>query len=150
MNIRNAKTSDAVSIHSLISCYAQLDRMLFRSMAYIYENLQMFTVLENDGEIVGCCALQIVWKDLAEIKSIAVADACKSRGYGKLLTESAISNARALGVEKVFALTLEPQFFERLGFSQVDKSKLPMKVWSDCAKCSKQDNCDEIAVELPL
>jgi len=51
-----------------------------------------------------------------------------------------------LGVPRVFALTLEPDFFEKLGFEVVKKETLPMKVWSDCAKCPKQQNCDEIAV----
>ena len=63
-----------------------------------------------------------------------------------MLVTTAIEQAVGLGVPKVFALTLEPDFFEKLGFEIVEKETLPMKVWSDCAKCSKQENCDEIAV----
>ena len=150
MNIRTAKISDVDNIYTLISCYAQLDRMLFRSKAYIYENLQTFNVAQIDDEIVGCCALQIVWKDLAEIKSIAISETQKNKGIGKSLVEIAIKDAQKLGIQKVFALTLEQKFFEKIGFSKVDKDSLPMKVWSDCAKCPKQDHCDEIAVELLL
>ncbi|MHC4742974.1 MAG: GNAT family protein, partial [Planctomycetota bacterium] len=69
MNIRKAKISDVQAINSLIGSYAERDRMLFRSMADIYENLQAFSVVEADGAIVGCCALEIIWRDLAEIKS---------------------------------------------------------------------------------
>ena len=57
-----------------------------------------------------------------------------------------IEAAGELGLKKVFTLTLEPQFFERIGFVVIGKDTLPMKVWSDCAKCSKQDQCDETAL----
>jgi amino-acid N-acetyltransferase len=124
--------------------------MLFRSMAYIYENLQIFTVVELEGQVVGCCALQVIWSDLAEIKSLAIAEECQSKGGGKALVEAAVQNALTLGVAKVFALTLEPKFFEKMDFIIVDKKSLPMKVWSDCARCPKQENCDETAVEKIL
>ncbi len=146
MNVRNAKTSDAGAIHSLISYYAELDRMLFCSVADIYEKLQSFKVAQEEGRIVGCCALQVTWRDLAEIKSLAVDNGSASRGIGRALVAAALADAGDLGMAKVFTLTLEPGFFEKMGFTRVDKAALPMKVWSDCARCSKQDNCDEIAM----
>jgi amino-acid N-acetyltransferase len=146
MNIRAAKISDVKRINALISSYAERDRMLFRSMADIYENLQTFIVAEADSIVVGCCALEIIWSDLAEIKSLAVDGANKEKGIGKMLVTVALEQAGQLGVLRVFALTLEPDFFEKLGFKVVEKETLPMKVWSDCAKCPKQQNCDEIAV----
>ena len=150
MKVREAKICDAESICSLVSEYAERDRMLFRSMADVYENLQSFRVAEVDGEVVGCCALGIIWSDLAEIKSLAVDQASKGSGVGKILVEAATKQASELGITKVFALTMEPGFFEKLGFEVVDKDVFPMKVWSDCAKCSKQDHCDEIAVMKSL
>ena len=147
MNIRNAAVKDVEAIYSLISQYAQLDKMLFRSKAYIFDNLQMFSVAETDGKVVGCCALMVIWSDLAEIKSLAVAEEYQNKGIGRVLVEKAVEQAKNLGVEKVFALTLEPAFFEKQGFKIVDKKTLPMKVWSDCARCPKQENCDETAVE---
>ncbi len=146
MNVRSAKISDVEAIHGLISSYAERDRMLFRSMADIFENLQAFTVAEVDGAVVGCCALEIIWADLAEVKSLAVDSANKEKGIGRLLVNAAIDQARRLELPRVFALTLEPEFFERLGFEVVEKDTMPMKVWSDCARCTKQENCDEIAV----
>jgi amino-acid N-acetyltransferase len=146
MNIRGAKILDVKVIHALISSYAERDRMLFRSMADIYENLQTFTVAEADGNVVGCCALEIIWSDLAEIKSLAVDETNKEKGIGRMLVTAAIEQASLLGVPRIFALTLEPDFFEKLGFEVVKKETLPMKVWSDCARCPKQQNCDEIAV----
>lgn len=146
MKVRSAKISDARAIHSLINSYAERDRMLFRSMADIYENLQAFTVAELDGNVVGCCALQIIWSDLAEIKSLAVDEANTEKGIGKMLVAAATDQAAKLGLPRVFALTLNPDFFQKLGFKVIEKDTLPMKVWSDCAKCPKQQNCDEIAV----
>lgn len=146
MDVRSAKISDAKVICSLINQHAEIDRMLFRSLADIYENLQTFSVVEADGSVVGSCALEIIWADLAEIKSLAVDEAQKGSGIGRMLVKRAVEQAVELGIERVFALTLEPEFFERLGFEVVKKDELPMKIWSDCAKCSKQQNCDEIAV----
>jgi len=146
MNIRNAKISDVEAIYSLINYYAERDKMLFRSLADIYENLQSFIVAELNDTVVGCCALQIIWSDLAEIKSLAVDQAHKDKGIGKMLVAAAIEQARQLGLPRVFALTMDPAFFEKLGFEIIEKDALPMKVWKDCAKCSKQQNCDEIAV----
>lgn len=150
MKVRNAKVADVDTIHALITHYAQLDRMLFRSKAYIFDNLQMFSVAQIGKKIVGCCALQVIWADLAEIKSLAVANRYRKKGIGNALIKNAVRQAEELGVGKIFALTLEPKFFEKTGFAVVEKKTLPMKVWSDCAKCPKQDNCDETAVELVL
>ena len=146
MNVRSATISDAKAINALISSYAEMDRMLFRSLADIYENLQTFIVAELDNNIVGCCALEVIWADLAEIKSLAIDEAYKGKGIGRELVAAAVEQAAKLRVAKVFALTLEPAFFEKSGFAIVEKDTLPMKVWSDCARCSKQQNCDEIAV----
>ncbi|MBN1975011.1 MAG: N-acetyltransferase [Sedimentisphaerales bacterium] len=146
MEIRNAKISDVVSIHQLVNGYAELDRMLFRSMADIYEKLQTFIVADIDGKVVGCGALEIIWADLAEIKSLAVSESHQSMGIGKKIVEAAVQKASEIGVLKVFALTLVPQFFVKTGFEIVEKETLPMKVWSDCARCPKQQHCDETAV----
>ncbi|MHC4616552.1 MAG: N-acetyltransferase [Planctomycetota bacterium] len=150
MRVRNATVSDAKVIYSLINFYAEEDKMLFRSMADIYKNLQTFTVAEEDGNVVGCCALEIVWSDLAEIKSLAVEQSKKGSGVGTMLVAAAIEHAAELGVQRIFVLTLDAKFFEKLGFQTVSKDILPMKVWSDCARCPKQHDCDEIAVVKQL
>jgi amino-acid N-acetyltransferase len=146
MKIRTAKISDAAFIYALINNYAEQDLMLFRSMTDIYENLRSFLLAETGGKVVGCCSLQIIWSDLAEIKSLAVDESHQDKGVGKMLVQQSVKEARKLGIKKVFALTLVPAFFKKLGFKTVEKEKLPMKVWTDCARCTKQDNCDEIAV----
>jgi amino-acid N-acetyltransferase len=148
MKIRNAKISDVRSIHALISTYAEQDRMLFRSLADIYENLQCFLVAEmtRDKEVIGCCAIEVIWSDMAELKSLAVKEGRQGNGVGSKLVQAAVEEAVRLGVPKLIALTLEPKFFVKNGFKVVDKDALPMKVWSDCARCPKQQSCDEVAV----
>jgi len=146
MKICPAKISDARAIYGLINYYAERDKMLFRSLADIYENLQNFTVAEVGGRVVGCCALEIIWSDLAEIKSLAVDKDHTNRGIGRKLVSASLKKARQLGLPKVFALTLKPKFLKKLGFKTVKMDLLPMKVWKDCARCPKQQNCDEIAL----
>lgn len=146
MNVRPAKIGDVQAIYALINNYAEQDRMLFRSQADIYEKLQTFFVAENEGRVVGCCALSIIWADLAEVKSLAVDPDRKGTGIGKALVQATAEHAQTLGIPKLFTLTLEPGFFLKNDFIEVEKDVLPMKVWSDCARCPKQDHCDEIAL----
>jgi amino-acid N-acetyltransferase len=124
--------------------------MLFASLTSIYENLQIFKVAELNNKVVGCCALKVLWKNLAEIKSLAVDELHLGKGIGRELVTGCMEKARELGLKKVFTLTLEPDFFVKLGFVPVSKESLPMKVWSDCAECPKQDHCDEVALEYTL
>ena len=146
MRVRNAKISDARTICALVNDYAEQDRMLFRSLAEVYENLQTFLVAEVENTVAGCCSVEVIWSDLAEIKSLAVAPGHQGQGLGRSLVAGALQRCRQLGVPRLFALTLEPGFFEKQGFAVVAKETLPMKVWSDCARCPKQQDCDEIAV----
>ena len=150
MEIRAAKVSDVDAIHALVSDSAEQDRMLFRSKSDIFENIQAFVVAEEDERIVGCCALEVIWADLSEVKSLAVDAQCRGKGVGRLLVQATVDRAAQLGVTRVFALTLEPAFFTRMGFGLVDRSTLPMKVWRDCARCPKQQHCDEIAMIMDV
>ncbi len=150
INIRKAKIADIKVVYQTISYYAELDRMLFRSMAQIYENIQAVSVAVENDEVVGCYILQVVWDDLAEIKSLAVNKDCQGKGIGVALVKNAIENAAKIGVKKIFALTLEPDFFQQMGFKMIEKDQLPMKVWTDCAKCPKQHKCDETAVIINM
>lgn len=145
--IRKARMSDVKGIHQLIADYAKKGDMLPRSLADIYENLRdYFVFLGDDGELVGSAAIHIMWEDLAEVRSLAVREGRMRRGVGTQLVESCISEAIVLGIGRVFALTYKPEFFEKLGFHVVDKGELPQKIWTDCLKCSKFPDCDEVAL----
>jgi amino-acid N-acetyltransferase len=145
--IRKARMSDVKAIQKLIADYARKGDMLPRSLSEIYENLRDYFVFEeNGGEVVGSAAIHLMWEDLAEVRSLAVREGEMRRGIGTRLVEACISEAIVLGITRVFALTYKPEFFERIGFQQVDKSELPHKIWSDCLKCAKFPDCDEVAL----
>jgi len=148
--IRNARPDDVPAIRELINSYAELGQMLFRSLAELYGSLRDFKLYEHEGQVVGCCALTIIWADLAELRSLAVKGAYQGRGVGSALVRTMLEDARQLHLPKVFILTLEEEFFGKLGFAKVPMSSLPMKVWSDCINCPKQDQCDEIAMVYEL
>lgn len=148
--IRTARLDDVPAIRQLINAHAELGRMLFRSQADIYQSLRDFKLYELDGNIVGCCALQIWWADLAEIKSLAVEKSYHKRGIGSALVIAIIEEARQLKLPRILTLTLEKDFFEKLGFEKIPMDSLPLKVWSDCIRCAKQQQCDEIAMMFHL
>jgi amino-acid N-acetyltransferase len=148
---RKAEIGDAQAIHDLINFYAQRGDMLPRTMGEVYENLRdFFVVREDDGQLMGCVALHIVWSDMAEVKSLAVPENVQTRGLGSLLVNAAMEEAQSIGLERAFALTYRPAFFERLGFVQADVMTLPRKVWNECYRCPKFPSCNEIALVREL
>lgn len=142
--IRSARIADVPEIHSLITMFAERGLMLFRSPTELYENIRSFLVYEQDGRVVGCCALDVLWKDMAEVRSLAVDPAAHGSGIGSKLVHAALEEAHRLGVPKVLSLTYRQSFFERLGFKLVERKALPHKVWTACVTCPKQSCCDEI------
>jgi amino-acid N-acetyltransferase len=147
--LRKAAIRDVKPIHRLLYQNADRGLLLARSLSELYDHLRDFYVLEDESRgdrVVGVCALGVCWEDLAEIRSLAVADDCRGRGYGRLLVKACLEEARDLGVHRVFALTYVEAFFGRLGFAEVEKAVLPHKVWADCLKCAKFPDCDETAM----
>ncbi|WP_224982501.1 N-acetyltransferase [Geomonas agri] len=148
--IRKARISDVKDIQKLLTNFASRGEMLSRSLSELYEALRDFYVFEEDGQLLGTSALHIVWEDLAEVRSVAVAESAGRRGIGSLVVGACIEEARSLGLKKLFCLTYKPDFFAKFGFKIADKSELPHKVWGDCIKCVKFPDCDEIAMILDL
>ncbi len=148
--IRNARITDVPEIHALVTMFAERGLMLFRSPTELYEQVRSFYVCELEGRIVGCCALEILWKDMAEVRSLAVDPAHQGRGVGSRLVSVAMQEAHRLGIVKVLSLTYQQTFFDRLGFKVVSKKALPHKVWTECIRCSKQACCDEIPMLYDL
>ena len=144
--IRKATVEDVKQIQKLINFYAKREKMLPRSLSELYESIRNFFVYAEGRKIYGCCALNIDWEDLAEIKSLAVAVSKAGRGIGAKLLQECIRDAKKLKVKKLFALTYVPGFFEKFGFEIVDKKELPHKIWSECIKCMYFPNCKEIAL----
>jgi len=150
LKIRKAKISDIKQIHKFVNDFAKKEEMLPRSLNDLYESLRDIYIYEDRGKIKGVCSLHIMWEDLAEIRSLAVSKESQGRGVGRSLLNACIKEARALGIKRVFALTYQPDFFRKAGFNDVDKSKLPQKIWGDCLRCPKFPECDEDAVIMEI
>lgn len=133
-----------------IDVYAREDRMLERSTEFLVENVRDFTVATVDGTFAGCCALHVLTPDLAEIRSLAVPRELEGRGIGKRLVLACLDEARRLGLRRVFALTLVPEFFERCGFTMTSLAHLPEKSAAECPICPKRFACDEATMLLHL
>ncbi|NJD36891.1 MAG: N-acetyltransferase [Geobacter sp.] len=149
--LRKAQIKDVKEIQKLLTVYASKGDMLSRSLSELYEALRDFYVeVGDEGRLLGTAALHIVWEDLAEVRSVAVAEDAGRKGIGSTLVTACIDEARQLGLKRIFCLTYKPEFFGKLGFVLVDKSTLPHKVWGDCIKCPKFPDCDENAMILDL
>ena len=147
MKVEKAKISDVQRIHELVNGFANKDEMLARALSELYENLRDFFVIRDGSNQVICCvALHILWEDLAEIRSLAVSEDKQDQGLGSMLVTACLNEADELGIPTVFCMTYKPVFFERHGFRQVDKMELPRKVWSECYRCPKFPDCDEVAL----
>ncbi|MDD5450178.1 MAG: N-acetyltransferase [Candidatus Omnitrophica bacterium] len=144
--IRKATIKDSAKIQKLINFYAKGDEMLPRSINELYENVRDFFIFEQKGKIIGCCALHICWEDLGEIKSLAVIKSKHGQGIGTKLLEACLNDAKKLKLKKLFALTYKPMYFKKFGFKEIDKAALPHKIWTDCIKCVKFPDCDEVAL----
>lgn len=143
---RNAVLPDVEQIHAIIQPYADPGTLLPRSIAELCENVRDFVVAEEDGHIVGCGALHLYGRHLAEIRSIAVAPESKGRGVGRALVDALMDEARRQSVTCVCLFTRTPSFFAHLGFEIARREELPDKIYKDCVCCPKLSDCDEIAM----
>ena len=144
--VEKASIEDVPQMHKLINYFADNGEMLARSLSEIYENIRDYCIVRHGEKVVGCAALHINWSDLAEIRSVAVAEEYQRKGVGEKLIKACVKDAQSLGIPTVFCLTYKPGFFEKLDFSKVEKTELPQKIWSECFRCPKFPNCDEVAL----
>ncbi len=149
VRIRAARADDLDAMRELIDGYAAQDLMLSRSRDFLGEHLRDYVVAEADA-FAGCCALAVLTRDLAEIRSLAVLPERSGRGVGKALVDACVAQAKGLGLQRVFALTLVPEFFERCGFTLISLGRLPEKSAAECPVCPKRFACDEQAMLINL
>ncbi|MCD6585308.1 MAG: N-acetyltransferase [Desulfobacteraceae bacterium] len=147
--IRNATIEDIKNIHAMLKYYGDKGKLLARPLSKLYDHVRdfsVFTEVQNTKKIIGCCALQFCWEDLAEIRSLAVREDVTGKSIGKQLVEKTFEEAKQYKIKSLFTLTYKPAFFEKFGFIQIDKADLPIKIWADCINCVKFPDCDEIAM----
>src|SRR5215471_392407 len=150
MTVRPAVESDVEEMCRIIGRYATQGVMLPRSRESLLGSLQNYLVAEIDGAVIGCGGLQPYTTTCAEIYGLATCDRQSPSGTGRAIVNGLLENARSHHLSQVFALTLAPGFFQKLGFRTVEHVDLPMKVWKDCVACPKFGNCNEIAMVLDL
>jgi amino-acid N-acetyltransferase len=153
--LRPARLADVPQLEQLMAPYVATGDLLPRSNYDLCRHIKEYVVAETsspppDGGVVGCGSLKIYSRDLAEVAGLAVRQDYQGAGAGRALMEALIAEARAHGLAEVLALTRKPAFFLRLGFVPAEKEHFPLKVWADCARCPRQNCCDEIAVVLKL
>jgi len=146
MRVEKAKITDVPSMHKVINYFAERSEMLPRPLSELYEAIRDYFVVREGERVIGCAALHINWSDLAEVRSVAVAEDFQMKGVGFRLVRACLKEARDIGLPAVFCLTYKPGFFEKLGFGKVDKMQLPQKVWNECYRCPKFPSCDEVAM----
>lgn len=149
-DIRTPRVDDVDTILRLVNHYASKGMMLPKTAFKVYKNLQNYFVVEEDKSIVACASLVVLWRDLAEICSLAVDEQYMARGIGKKLVTKCIEKARDLNVPQVIVLTYQDKFFEKMGFHLVDKDSFPRKLMWECLECPKLEQCDEQAYVIDL
>ncbi|BCS88817.1 N-acetyltransferase [Pseudodesulfovibrio sediminis] len=151
--IRKARIDDVKKIHGLLMHTEEHEALVLpRSFSQLYSHLRDFVVAVDDNDdVVGCCALNIIWDNLAEIRSLVVVPSQRGRKLGRKLVETCLSEAVTLGIYKVYTLTEAPDFFAHLGFVEEDMEKLNQKIFLDCLNCARfPDHCNEVAMIMNL
>ncbi len=148
--IRKADIGQADEIRKMVNNYASKNKMLPRSLNEIYENIRDYHVAIDGEKVVGSGALHVFWEDLAELRSLAVHPDYQGRGLGRKLVGHVLSEAPDLGISRVFILTAIPGYFKKAGFEFIDRCELPHKVWSECIKCPKFPDCDEVSMIIEV
>ena len=129
--IRRARTADVRGIRALVAPLAERRVLVSKEAVTYFESLQEFRVAEVDGRVVGCGALHVMWEDLAEVRTLAVAPDQLGTGLGGRILEALVEEARALGVERLFCLTFETRFFMRHGFEAIEGQAVTPEVYAE-------------------
>jgi argininosuccinate lyase len=154
--LRRAQVADVPGIAGVMAPYVVEGTLLPRPVSELYQCVREFHVVERAAEngsgstIVACAALRLLWRDLGEVRSLAVRPDAHGNGLGAALVAAVVADARALGLPRIIALTREVGFFQRSGFNAQPRESIPRKVWTDCVRCPKRHACDEVAMTLDL
>ena len=129
--VRPARTADVKAIRALVDSYAAPGQMLAKETVTLYESVQEFIVAEEDGVIIGCGALHILWEDLAEVRTVAVKKDLHRQGVGHKILEAIIKRAGEVGVNKIFCLTFQTEFFGAHGFEVIEGTPVEPEVYAE-------------------
>jgi amino-acid N-acetyltransferase len=149
--IRKLLVNEVAEVKNLIDPFVKEGLMLPKSLHSLCQSVRDFWVMTGeDNDIIGCCALQVSWLDMAEIRTLAVKKEYQGKGIGRSLVDACLKEAYQLGIRSLFTLTYVPGFFKGAGFLEVEKSTLPNKIWSDCIHCQYFPDCREVALTYKI
>jgi len=148
IKVRSACLADLDAIESMVQYWAELGENLPREQHEIVRDIGSFVVFEEQEGVTGCASLHAYDSRLAEIRSLGVYPGAQRRGQGKALVDHLVEKARQMAIQKVFVLTRVPEFFKKQGFILTSRVLLPEKIMKDCERCTRQHECDEVALEV--
>ena len=131
IEIRAARTSDVKGIRKLIDLYAPQRRILSKETVTLYESVQEFVVAVDGEKLVGCGAMHVLWEDVAEVRTVAVAEELRGKGVGHQILLKLIERAEGVGVKRIFCLTFETEFFGRHGFKEIMGAPVEPEVYQE-------------------
>lgn len=134
LTVRRARTGDVRAMRDLIEPYVRRRILLGKELVTLFEAVQEFVVAERDGQVVGCGALHVMWEDLGEVRTIAVAEGVLGKGVGHAMLESLEQRAADLGLSRLFCLTFETEFFSRHGFVEVAEQVVGPDVFAELVR----------------
>jgi amino-acid N-acetyltransferase len=131
-SVRPARTSDVPLIQALVEPLVQQRILLGKDAVVFYEAIQEFRIAEDaEGNAIGCGALHVMWQDLAEVRTLAVTPEWLHKGVGHALLERLETDARELGLSRLFCLTFEVPFFSRHGFEPMTEEPIDPAVYAE-------------------
>lgn len=145
-SIRPARTSDVAAITKIAQPLIEQRILLGKELVEIYEAIQEFVVAEQEGEVIGFGALHVMWQDLAEVRTLAVAESAKRKGIGAAMLRELLERAKVLGVRRVFCLTFEEEFFRSHGFQVISDVPVDAETYAEMVR----SNDDGVAEFLDL
>jgi len=147
MKIIKPTLDNIIDIQRVLKPFVDEGIILNRDEDEIATNIRSYQLVMDKKTPIGVGALHIYSPFLGEIRSLAISSAYQNKGIGKKLVNSLLNEARELNLKEVLVLTYKKEFFEKLGFSEIQKEEIPdKKIWADCIKCKFFPNCNEIAL----
>ncbi|MFF7143935.1 MULTISPECIES: amino-acid N-acetyltransferase [Streptomyces] len=149
VTVRRARTADVPEVRGLLDAYVRRGILLDKATVTLYEDIQEFWVAErdDDGEVVGCGALHVMWEDLAEVRTLAVTPRARGLGVGHQLLEKLLGTARWLGVRRVFCLTFEVDFFGKHGFVEIGETPVDTDVYAELMRSYDEGVAEFLGLE---
>jgi amino-acid N-acetyltransferase len=138
-SVRPARTSDVPAVLGLIDPLVREGILLGKERVVFYESIQEFLIAEDENlNAVGCGAVHVMWEDLAEVRTLAVAEGWLRRGVGHAILDGLERKAAALGIRRLFCLTFEVEFFGRHGFEPMSEERMDPELYAELVRSADE------------